>query len=365
MFNMFTKKHYINLISIIILLQVNLLFIKDTFFQNLGGEIIGDLIFTAFFLTVLYYTNKFILASEEEKSRGVYYFVILIYTIFLILISRLFFSSDGNFTVNNWIIKFTAGVFPYGSLYAEVYMPFTYYLYMPFYLLGDLRLIIIFGTALILLAVVNHSFYKKELILRMSLVFFLPAIHYAFIFSSAELTVSVILISLFFLLDEFIDEEKTGLKFFTLAVLSGLMLCTNLLMLIPFIISVLFFFRKDFKKIFLFTFISLLACSLLLYPFMKWNSEMFWVYGPFTNSFMQLPLWIYIVLFLVIIYTGWMISDLQELFFSSGVILFAVTFLMYLFNHSHFAELIYCIPFILLSLKEYEVDKFLGKVIDQ
>lgn len=360
---MFTKKHYINLISIIILLQVNLLFIPATFFQNFGGEIIGDLIFTAFFWAVIYNINKFIPAEEEENSKGAYYIAVIVYAIFLILISGLFFASDGNFTVNNWIIKFTAGIFPYGSPYAEVYMPFTYYLYMPFYLLGDLRFLVIFGIALILLSVVNYSFFKKELLVRMSLVFFLPVIHYAFIFSSAEFTVTVIFASLFFLLNKFIDDEKTGIKYYTLAAFSGLMLCTNLLMFIPFIIAVLFFFRKDFKKIFLFVFISLLVYALLLYPFIKWNREMFTVYGPFTDAFAQLPLWIYLILFLIIIYTGWMVSDLQELFFSSGVILFSVTFLMYLSNHNHLVELIYCVPFIILSLKEYEVDKFLGKVI--
>ncbi len=69
-----------------------------------------------------------------------------------------------------------------------------------------------------------------------------------------------------------------------------------------------------------------------------------------------------------------MIADLQELFFSSGIILFLyllipsiskiiqLGFYRAVNNELEFSALLAVVPFFLFSIKEYEVDKFLGKV---
>jgi hypothetical protein len=69
---------------------------------------------------------------------------------------------------------------------------------------------------------------------------------------------------------------------------------------------------------------------------------------------------------------GWITADLQEVLFSSGIFLFAVYLLSFISkvaelgwnkNVIDFSLLMVVIPFLVLAIKEYKVDRFLGKVL--
>jgi len=64
---------------------------------------------------------------------------------------------------------------------------------------------------------------------------------------------------------------------------------------------------------------------------------------------------------------------LQEVLFTSGIILFSICFLSFIFGVAEFnwnkneidlSLLVMVIPFLILSIREYKVDRFLGKVLD-
>jgi hypothetical protein len=92
-----------------------------------------------------------------------------------------------------------------------------------------------------------------------------------------------------------------------------------------------------------------------------------------TNYYQIIPVWIIISLFLLTLYAGWIVADLQEALFASGIILFLIYLLSFILLVSEFgwnkneidlSLMIMAIPFLVLSIKEYKVDRFLGKVFE-
>jgi len=76
-------------------------------------------------------------------------------------------------------------------------------------------------------------------------------------------------------------------------------------------------------------------------------------------------IWI-IALYLLSLYTGWLVSDMQEVYFGSGIIIFLWSVIFWITNYT-FGEisvisLLTSIPFFFFSIRKYKVDKFLGKV---
>ena len=191
----------------------------------------------------------------------------------------------------------------------------------------------------------------------------LPVFYYEILSGGDAFANAVLVIAVIFLMKKFIDENRIDIKFFFLSLVFGAFLCTRILFIIPFLLSLLYFFRYNIKNMVLFALLSLLICFALLVPFLRWDYSSFMTFGPFTNSVAHLSVWIYVLLFIIVIYVGWMISDLQELLFTSGIILFCVSLIMYFEKANYTDGMILSIPFLILSIKEYEVDKFLGKKI--
>jgi hypothetical protein len=261
-----------------------------------------------------------------------------------------------------WLTNFSSRAFPYN--YAHLFnFPFLYYLEAPFYLLGNISLFGLFGLALFLSLTLEFSSTKKEILIRTIVLLTLPVFYYEILAGGDAFANAVLVISIIFLMKKFINEEKIDIKFFFLNLVFGAFLCTRVLAIIPFSLSLLYFFRYNIKNMVLFALLSFLICFALLVPFLRWDYSSFAAFGPFTNSLAHLSIWVYILLLVVIVYVGWMISDLQELLFASGVILFCVSFIMYLGKANYTDGMILSIPFLILSIKEYEVDKFLGKKI--
>ena len=63
-----------------------------------------------------------------------------------------------------------------------------------------------------------------------------------------------------------------------------------------------------------------------------------------------------------------MVADMQEVFFSTGIIIFFWSLIYWIYNNNSFinstaaASFLISIPFFLSSFRRYKVDKFLGKV---
>jgi hypothetical protein len=360
---MFTKKHYINVISVLILLFVNIKFLIDYSSSRGFSPVILNIVFVILFFGVVYIQDRIFKPDEQIVNKNFVYMVLV-----LILASLAFdFAVNSNrgssyFTAFNWLVNMGNGVYPYNNNSYSYNLPFLYYLDAPFYLMGDVRIIGLFGLALFLLLLPGYSFNKKELVIRTSTLLLLPLVYYEITVGGDALANIVVAIIIIFLMNKFLDPDKIDIRFIFLSILFGIILCTRVLVLIPFILSVLFFFRYNFKNLFLFILISLLICFSVLVPFIKWDYISFATFGPFTNNLATLSVWVYVILFIVIVYAGWMISDLQELLFASGVILFFVSIILGK-NEADISEMVIAIPFLILSINEYRIDKFTGKQI--
>ncbi len=256
------------------------------------------------------------------------------------------FSSAFLLLLNIQFILRYSGIFPFTDLFAVI-----------LYLVLSGGLILIFDKVI-------KTKTKKEAGIKILLVLLSPALYYEIINISGVFINPVLVIAVLFLMDRYSDPEKTNIKFFIFALLFGLLLATSIIVLIPFFLSLFYYFRYNIKNLVLFAFISLAVGFSLLYPFMKWEQSAFYSLGPFNDHLLNFSWWAYLILFLIILYAGWMISDFGELLFTSGVVLFLITFIIFLTDKNYLAETITCIPFLILSVREYEIDKFLGKIID-
>lgn len=360
---MFTKKHFINTFSVLFLLIVNIIFLFEYSSSKLHILSTYLWLYIPLFFVIIWFIDK-ILKPDRIIIRKNFILLFLLLILLLVAFEFLLNMNKGNayFASSAWLTSIAGGTFPYTNTYS-FNLPFLYYLEAPFYLLGNLGLFGFFGLTLFLYLVMQFSYTKKEIVTRVVVLLILPAFYFELLSGGNTFTNAVLVIAVIFLMNKFIDDDKINIKFLFLSIVFGVLLCTRLLILIPFLLSLIFFFRYNLKNLFLFFLIALFTCIALLIPFIRWNHSGFIAYGLFTNNFANLPVWIYILLFIAVVYTGWMISDLQELLFSTGMILFFISLIEFLGNTDYSNELILSIPFLILSIKEYEVDKFLGKKI--
>ncbi len=328
---MFTKKHFINAFSILFLFVINIIYLYDNSFSSSLYPIIYSLILVLLFSLLIYYVDKRVSTLEEINRKNFSFFFLSILIMFIAFESA--FSPNKGlsyFTSFGWLTNLVNGVYPYNNNYAHS-LPFLYYLHAPFFLLGNAGLISIFGLALCFFLILELSITKKELVVRMIILLLLPVVYYEVITGGDSLVNAVIAISLMFLINKYINSEKIDIRFFFLSIVFGTLLCTRFITVIPFTLSLLFFFRYNLKSLLMFLILSIIICFALIIPFIRWDYSMFNLFGPFNGNLAGLPLWFYILLFIVLLYAGWMISDLQELFFASGIF-YIFYFINYIFK---------------------------------
>lgn len=360
---MFTKKHFINTFSVLFLLVINIIFLFEHSAFGLNYLPVYYWSYIPLFFAILWFTDK-TLKKREVIARKNFILLFALIILFFVASKFIFNVNKGNAYLASgiWLTNILSGAFPYN--YAHLFnLPFLYYLEAPFYLLGNVGLFSFFGLALFLFLVLEFSFTKKETATRTIVLLALPVFYYEIFSGGNSFANAALVIAIIFLMKKFINENKIDIKFFFISLVFGTFLCTRVLVIIPFSLSLLYIFRYNIKNMVLFALLSFLICFAFLFPFLRWDYSSFVAFGPFTNSLVHLSIWVYILLFVVIVYVGWMISDLQELLFASGVILFCVSFIMYLGKANYTDGMILSIPFLILSIKEYEVDKFLGKKI--
>jgi len=231
------------------------------------------------------------------------------------------------------------------------------------------------GLFLLAFLIIKSSKTKKEIWLKFIFLLFMPSTLYEFTLKSGQLTNSVFCISLYFFAEQKLNEHEKNISFFIFALLFGIFLSTSLIPFVWLAMFLLFFFRNNLKNGALFLSISLMVFLLSLIPFYLWNAEAFLVKGPFAVQSIYLPKWIFFLFPLLVFYVGWMIADFQELLFASGVLTFLLVSISFVVKicevgmseavfNSRFDVSYYVlsVPFFILALKEYNVDRFLGKV---
>ena len=374
---MFTKKHFINNFSAAFLLFVAALFVFKYAIRYGNVFALSTVFFFVGGVFLLFFLNKKIESQSSNFSKR-QLFPVLVF-LFLIAAAMAFIPQStrvGRFpALIEWLSNFQQGIFPYGTKANPSGFPFLFFLASPFYLLGDAGYLEVFGLLLFLMLILKSVKTKKEYWVKILFLLLLPTTFYELAVRSELLTNTVLVISLFFLAEQKLKDGEKDISFIVLALLFGFFLSTRLIVFLWLAMFLLFFFRNNLKNGAVFFTISFSVFLLSLLPFYLWNAETFMNKGPFAVQTIYLPVWIYFIFPLLVLYAGWMIADFQELLFASGVLTFllvSISFIMTIgdvgmyqaYSNSRFdiSYYILSIPFFILSLKEYKVDWFLGKV---
>ncbi|MDP3148831.1 MAG: hypothetical protein Q8N83_06840 [Ignavibacteria bacterium] len=374
---MFTKKHFINIFSAAFLLFIGALFVFKYSVRYGGLFVLPPVLFITVGILLLFFIDKkseaYNTAFSAKQLLPVLGFLLLV-TVSMAFIPQS--TRVGRFpAVLEWLSNFQQGIFPYGTKANPSGFPFLFFLASPFYLIGDAGYLEVFGLFLFLILLIKSVKTKKEYYVKMLLLLFLPTTFYELAVRSELFTNTVLIISLFFLAEQKLNEQKKTISFFVLALMFGFFLSTRLIAFLWLAMFLLFFFRNNLKNGAVFLAISLSVFLLSLLPFYLWNAEIFLNKGPFAVQTIYLPKWIFFIFPFFVLYIGWMIADFQELLFASGVLTFLLVSISMMITigdvgiseaifNSRFDISYYAlsVPFFILALKEYKVDLFLGKV---
>jgi len=176
-------------------------------------------------------------------------------------------------------------------------------------------------------------------------------------------------------LNEFINlNNKNTLKFYGLALLTGLMLSTRSVYILPYMIiflSSLINKEITFKKLFFFLSIALIAFISTFLPFMYFFSSDFFTMNPFIiQSSFLVPKYYTFIFILISILLAFLVKNKTDKFFYSGLSLF-IAILIYaiyhLLNYGHetshisskidISYFIFCIPFFIKYLMDNNKDE--------
>jgi hypothetical protein len=315
---LFTKKHYINLITCIIIWISGVTFIYE-YSDNPASKIFFYSIIFPIVLILIEWTEKY---YKSFLTKDILFLAMLIVTAAAILLYR-----------------------------------FDYIGYPS-----------IIGFSILWLLVIYCSRNVKTSLIQLA-VFLLSPVLYSVLISFSQIFLLTMLIILsIFISERFLENNKLDWKFFMIAFLFGATLSAGLWVGFIYIIYLLYVFRNNITRGLEFILIMLIAYTLLLFLADKGYTT---IAAAQTNCFQMIPVWIILLLLLATLYAGWIVAEFHEVLFASGIILFTIYILSFIFrviefnwnkNEIDFSLLIMAVPFLVLSIKEYKVDRFLGKV---
>ncbi|MFH1194619.1 MAG: hypothetical protein V1720_02830 [bacterium] len=155
--------------------------------------------------------------------------------------------------------------------------------------------------------------------------------------------------------------ENNGILYSSLfSVLCGFLIFMNNLFFIQLIIIFLFIYRYDLKRAGILILIGIVAAA-IIYVIVEYPALSF----SYFRNFYSVPVWVVIILTVLSILAGWMVSDLHELFFTIGFLIFAAFLILFFSGDEQTEYFTVCIPYLIASLQRYKVDKFLGKVLEK
>ncbi len=364
---MFTKRHYINLISSSIIGVISLTFVYKYSLVYFNKPVLLALLYALLFSFVVISFNKIKLIPKQTNNDSYFFGAILIF--FLLLLYYTFFTSkaSGSFgllAIKNWLNNFFNGTFPYMLKDTFSAFPFLYLIASPFYVIGNVALIAILAWAVVALFLISNSITIREKIIKLFFLLVSPLTFYG-LFEAPEYFLSAaVLIILIFLSSKYLNPGKIDKYFILFAVLFGLFFSIRIEIVAAVIIYILYFFRNNIRGSSLFLEILLAVFLITIIPFIIWNPVLFFVNGPLNSSFiLNFPWWGTIVYLIISVYAGWMISDLQELFFSIGILIIIPSLINLFLINAGLSGLILSLPFLIFSIKDYKIEKFVGKVL--
>lgn len=265
-----------------------------------------------------------------------------------------------------WIRRWQAGQFPWGgqTQFAPSGLPFLFMLALPFYYLGNIGYMEVIG--IILFGVILLKFYAQNRAkwLSLFLLVLLPTFYYEILVRSELFFNMVLIIFIIALTEKYLDPQKPNLWFFILGIFLGLGLSTRSIVGLIYAGYYVYKFRRHVWQGILFSGFSLFVFGLTLLPFMAENALVFLGEGgPFSVQMGYLSVGATVVFVLISMIAGWSASNMEDVFFYEGLLLFLIVVIALLpvaaqlglyetiikdgFDITYF---IFCVPFLLLPV---------------
>ena len=362
---MFTTKHYINLFSSSIIGLVSLIFVYKYSLIYFNNAILLALVYAFLFLFVVLSFDKIKIIPRRTINNK--YFIFTIFFFFLILLYYIFFTSkdESSFSllaIKNWLNNFFNGTFPYLLKNTFTAFPFFYLISSPFYLMGNILFLEIVIWAILALFLIFNSYTVREKIIKLFFLLVSPLTFYGLFEASIYFLNAVILIVLILLSEKYLNPHRVDKNFILFAIVFGLFFSVSIEVIAVLMIYMLYFFRNNLRELSLFLEILLAVFLITIIPFIVWNPILFFINGP-LNSFLKIPWWGIILFLGIAVYIGWLVSDLQEIFFAAGILLIISSIINLLYIHNNLSSFIFALPFLIFSIKDYRSEKYTGKIL--
>ncbi len=376
---MFQFTKIINSISFALIIGTGMLFLLKYGWREIGGWAVAPaLIFAGAIFLIAKWAENRLRPMRIIQFKGKLY-PLLIYLGVIFTFGMLLLDLDSRvgryYAINEWLDLFNDGKFPYGGVTNPSGLPMLFFLALPFYYIGSTGMIVPLGIALLAGLVLFEKKTYREVAVSLTILFLSPLVSYEYLTRSElifNMTLAVMLISI---TSDRRSREQRPLFHYVMAAAWGAVLATRISIGIPWVLFLLFFYRQDFKWMITSAAVTLLAFVVIVTPFWIWNPSVFIERGPFAIQMMYLPFWVYIAAPMVILAAGWLVSNHQEVYFSAGMILFFLVLISFFstladeglnqaalrdrFDVSYF---IMPLPFFIMALREYTVDRYLGRV---
>ena len=360
--------------SILILIFINFLFCYkySSRYTDFGLYISITLLIIQFF--IFKFSRRIILSN---KLKNIICYGLISFIIGLVIISHFAIplkslNVDRWSVISSFLTEFYNGYYPY---YAKSHlgnypgpMPIYFFIALPFYLVGELSILSCLGYCILTASLLIKNVVSKNI--KFLLFFMFTSLYLIWeITTRSNLFTFTILVLL--VLNEFTNlNNKNTFKFYGLALLTGLMLSTRSVYILPYIIfflSSLINNEITFKKLFFFLSIALISFIATFIPFIYFFYNDFFTMNPFIIQSSFLVPKTYILIFILIsILLAFLVKNKTDKFFYSGLSLFIaiLIYAMYhIFNYGYEASymnnkidisyFIFCIPFLIKHLMEH------------
>jgi len=326
--------------TVFILLFINFIFTyKYTIrITNLAGLLSLGLL-TLQIAVYIFQEKKTISKSNLKKgflAIGVLWFLLVLITHYKIALESL--NVDRWSVISSFIEECLKGNYPY---YAKSHsgsvpgpMPFYFLLASPFYFIGELALFSYIGYAVITVLLVKRSDNMKHA--NFMLFYLLTSVYvlWELVVRSNIFTNAALILLAFIYLEDF--DFRYSWKFWLMAFLTGFMLSTRSVFILPytiFFLSYLLNKKVKFSKLVQFLLLAVAGFSLTFLPLVTFFKEDFLKINPFiVESTFLIPMG-YTVFFIVLaLGLSFLVKSSEDRFFYSGLSLF-LSILIYSIYH--------------------------------
>nr|MBN2277520.1 hypothetical protein [candidate division Zixibacteria bacterium] len=299
--------------------------------------LIGLVLLPAAAAVILFHKSGSVLRGPHWDT--IYVLLVTALAVFLTVIMFQFHPDQiavGRYpALNDWLDHLMNGQYPYYSPTHPSGFPMIFFIALPFKLIGDIGFLQILGFILFAGFIFHRYRYDVTGRLRLLLVLLIaPAFMYEVAVRSELFTNMTLILIYLNIYNRY--NKKGGLWFSILmGLLGGLLLSTRGIVGLIYIIFFGYLSRQDRLNPATTVISVLIGFIVTLAPFIYWNSEYFFKYGPFTIQMGYLPSWLLIISILTAAACSRVVNSMNRVYYATALILFGVvgaTFVLTIFK---------------------------------